>query len=479
VDVSVPCGASVDKRKELAEALRELDANPMRKKTLLLDLKRHFSLSSKIIGIPIQEAFNNVRKELKILQEMHNSASRKPSNAACIAATGVPAAPVDKRKELADALHALDADSRKNKTKLFDVKKKFALSTRIKGVPIQEALTNVRKELKTLQHNSAVGTANNAACVTAMGVPTDAAFTSQVPSAGEVSSTGDPPDTGKARLQTCPEAPLENTLVLHSENPVVARWPVLGSAVLGLAWLAMPGREESTLLLDGANLHGENVALSDECSSAASGDGFTDDGISTPDVMTATMKEPPFERSDFRVAREDSAQVDHKASLLNRCAVALVISGAVIGIWLIWMSRSSITREIPQHAEHSCDANAPLLCSARVVDEVTDHTVMAASHNNTPAISMLRGVDGVAGCQAQGGERHAVVVPLVDGWKSEPPEGHAVSLPCDQETLDDTGPAVARVVFENFPQTPQQWDMSASVRGISGRVRSRVRCFEK
>jgi len=198
VDVSVPCGASVDKRKELAEALRELDANPMRKKTLLLDLKRHFSLSSKIIGIPIQEAFNNVRKELKILQEMHNSASRKPSNAACIAATGVPAAPVDKRKELADALHDLDADSRKDKTKLFDLKKKFALSTRIRGkdVSTHEAFTHVRKELETLQqmHNSASGTANTAACVTATGVPTDAAFTSQVPSAGESSATGVPPD---------------------------------------------------------------------------------------------------------------------------------------------------------------------------------------------------------------------------------------------------------------------------------------------
>jgi len=198
VDVSVPCGASVDKRKELAEALRELDANPRRKKTLLLDLKRHFALSTRIIGIPIQEAFTDVRKELDTLQQMHNSASRKPSNAACVAATGVPAAPVDKRKELADALHDLDADSRKNKTKLFDLKKKFALSTRIRGkdVPIHEAFTHVRKELETLQqmHNSASGTANTAACVTATGVPTDAAFTSQVPSAGESSATGVPPD---------------------------------------------------------------------------------------------------------------------------------------------------------------------------------------------------------------------------------------------------------------------------------------------
>lgn len=57
---------------------------------------------------------------------------------------------------------------------------------------------------KTLQ---ASGTTNNAACVTATGVPTDAAFTSQVPSVGESSSTGVPPDTGREWLQTCPEAP--------------------------------------------------------------------------------------------------------------------------------------------------------------------------------------------------------------------------------------------------------------------------------
>merc|ERR1712135_184296 len=149
------------------------DANPRATKTMLMDLKKRLVLSTKIRGIPLQEAFNNVRKELETLQQMHNSASRKPSKAACIAATGVPAAHVDKRKELADALHALDADSRKNKKLLFVLKREFALSTIIKGVPIQEALTNVRKELKTLQHNSAFGTANNAACVTAMGVPTD------------------------------------------------------------------------------------------------------------------------------------------------------------------------------------------------------------------------------------------------------------------------------------------------------------------
>jgi len=394
----------------------------------------------------------------------------------------------------------------------------------------------------SVENVQASGTPNTAACVTATSVPTDAAFTSQVPSAGESSVTGVPPDNGRARLQTCPEAPLDGTLVVHSENPVVARWLLLGSVVLGLAWWAMSDREEWTCRFDGANLHGENVPLSDEWSSAASGEGFTDDCISRPDVVTAimeerplarseicvasedsaldganlhgekvalsdecsstasgkgstddcmsrsdvvtaTMEELPLARSEVYVAGEDSAQVEHKASLLNRCAVALVISGAVIGIWLIWMSRSPITREIPQHAENSCDADGPFLCS-RVVDEVADHTVMAASCNTTPAISMSRGVDSVAGFQAQGGERHAVVVPLVDRWQSERPEAqgavaHAVSLSCDQEAVDDTGPALARVVFENCPTMPQQWDMSASVRGISGRVRSRVSCFEK
>ena len=82
-----------------------------------------------------------------------------------------------------------------------------------------------------------------------MGVPADAAFTLQVLWAGELPLTGDPL---RARLQTCPEAPLDGTRVHLSENPVVARWPVLGSVFLELAWLAMSGREESTFLLDGA-----------------------------------------------------------------------------------------------------------------------------------------------------------------------------------------------------------------------------------
>ena len=43
------------------------------------------------------------------------------------------------------------------------------------------------------QHKSAFGATDNAACVTAPGVSTDDALTSQVPPGGEMSSTGDPP----------------------------------------------------------------------------------------------------------------------------------------------------------------------------------------------------------------------------------------------------------------------------------------------
>ena len=286
----------------------------------------------------------------------------------------------------------------------------------------------------------------------------------------------------------------------------------------------MPGREESTFLLDCANLHGENVASSDECWSPTSGEGSTDDCISrsgvmtatmeelpltrlelcvasedsaldvasldgenvassdesssessvegstddyisTPDVMTATMKEPPLERLEICVASEDSREVKHQVTFLKRCVLALVISGAVIGIWLISMSRSSVTRVTPQRAENSCDDDAPLLCSAPVVDGDTDHAVMAAFCNSAPAtsptsasvrkISMLTGVES-AGCHAQGGERNAVVIPLVDGRISKSPEAqgnvaHAISLPCDQEAVDDTGLDLARAVFENCP----------------------------
>jgi len=173
VDVSIPCGASVDKRKELAEALRELDANPMRKKRLWFDLERHLSTRNKGEDVPIQEALTDVRKELGTVERMHNSASRKPSKAACIAATVFPAAYVDKRKELADALHDLDANPRATKTMLMDLKKRLVLSTRIRGIPLQEAFNNVRKELETLQqmHNSASRKPSNAACIAATGVP--------------------------------------------------------------------------------------------------------------------------------------------------------------------------------------------------------------------------------------------------------------------------------------------------------------------
>ena len=104
----------------------------------------------------------------------------------------------------------------------------------------------------------ASGTTNYASCVTAMGVPTDAAFTLQVPWAGEMSLTGYPLDTGRARLQTCPEASLYGTLVHHSEH---ARWPVLGSVVIKLAWLATSGREGSTFLLGGASTYSGLVQI--------------------------------------------------------------------------------------------------------------------------------------------------------------------------------------------------------------------------
>jgi len=148
-----------------------------------------------------------------------------------------------------------------------------------------------------------------------------------------------------------------------------------------------------------------------------------------------------------------------------------MISGAVIGIWLILISWSSITRGAPQRAENSCDDDAPLLCSAPVVDGDTDHAVMAALYNSAPAtsptcasvrkISMWTGVESVAGCQAQGGERNAVVIPLVDVRISKSPEAqgnvaHAISLPCDQEAVDDTGLDLARAVFENCPEM-REW----------------------
>ena len=162
---------------------------------------------------------------------MHSSASGEPSKAACIADTVFPAACVDKRKELADALHDLDADPRTKWTVLMDLKTRFTLSTRIIGIPIQEAFNNVRKELVTLQqmHNSVSGEPSKAACVTVTVFPADAAFTSQVPSAGEPSATGDPPVDECVPLQTCPASRNDGTNLDHSENRSVANVPAPGS----------------------------------------------------------------------------------------------------------------------------------------------------------------------------------------------------------------------------------------------------------
>ena len=76
--------------------------------------------------------------------------------------------------------------------------------------------------------------------------------------------------------------PRDVTLVHHSENSLVAKGSCWDPSFSG--WLCTPDSEESTFLLDGANLHGENVASSDECSSAAPGECSTDDYISRPDV---------------------------------------------------------------------------------------------------------------------------------------------------------------------------------------------------
>ena len=109
-----------------------------------------------------------------------------------------------------------------------------------------------------------------------------------------------------------------------------------------------------------------------------SSDKSSSECISTPVVANATMKEPPPERLEICVASEDSREVKHQITFLKRCAVGLVISGAVVGIWLFLMSRSSVTRVTPQRAENRCDDDAPLLYSAPVVDGDTDQAVMAA-----------------------------------------------------------------------------------------------------
>ena len=53
--------------------------------------------------------------------------------------------------------------------------------------------------------------------------------------------------------------------------------------------------------------------------------------------MNATVEDLPLERSDRYVESEVSAHFNYQLSLLTRYAVALMISAAVIGIWLIWI----------------------------------------------------------------------------------------------------------------------------------------------
>ena len=77
---------------------------------------------------------------------------------------------------------------------------------------------------------------------------------------------------------------------------------------------------------------------------------------------------------------------------------------------------------------------------------------------------MWTGVESVAGCEAQEGERIAVVTPLVDVRISNhlKPKAmwHTPSLPCDQEAVDDTGLYLARAVFVNCPQMRQKWNIA-------------------
>jgi len=163
-----------------------------------------------------------------------------------------------------------------------------------------------------------------------------------------------------------------------------------------------------------------------------------------------------------------------------------MISGAVIGIWLILISWSSITRGAPQRAENSCDDDAPLLCSAPVVDGDTDHAVMAALHNSAPATSptcaSVRKISMLTGVESAGvTHREVSVMPWLTRswmwWITKSPEAqgdvaHAISLPCDQEAVDGTGLDLAIV---------QRWRhsgviQSASVASLD--VRLRVSCVE-
>ena len=61
--------AYVDKRRERAKAICQLDANPRTKKSWLFDLTKHFALSSRIKekDVSMREALNIARKELKTL----------------------------------------------------------------------------------------------------------------------------------------------------------------------------------------------------------------------------------------------------------------------------------------------------------------------------------------------------------------------------------------------------------------------------
>ena len=70
----------------------------------------------------------------------------------------------------------------------------------------------------------------------------------------------------------------------------------------------------------------------------------TDDCIWRPDLLNATVEDLPLERSDRYVASEVSAHFKKQLSLLTLCAMALVLSAAVMGIRLSWMSRNSMTR---------------------------------------------------------------------------------------------------------------------------------------
>ena len=266
----------------------------------------------------------------------------------------------------------------------------------------------------------ASGTTNHATCVTATGVPTDAAFTSQVLWDGSVidrrsaihweSATTDV-SRGTARRNTCAAL----------RKPVVARWPVLRFVVLQLAGLAMSGREESTFLLDGAFfclLRTENVAGSDECCSPTSGKGSTNYCISTPDVMTATMKEPPFERLEICVASEDSREVKHQVMFSQA-----LCGGACDFRCRYWHLVVFDVVEL-RYKSDNCDDDAPLVCSAPVVDGDTDHAVMAALctahlrlHPHVRVFERVRcgQVSRVSlGVKHRKGERIAVVIPLVD-----------------------------------------------------------------